>query len=134
MSTLSDVISEDAPFCVNSPSTPVISNANPVCYGSSPRIGVRWGVDATGNTLSFEVHRKNLSAGETIFSPRAIGLSPSTVLYPDFVNPGDDYVYIVRGVGAGSNNFADSAESAVATGLDCSSIPPNPSTISGRED
>ncbi|MCH7605073.1 hypothetical protein IID24_03750 [Patescibacteria group bacterium] len=128
-STLSDAISQEALACASPPATPVIDSVLPVCFGSSSRIQIDWGAYVIVDTLSFEVLRKNLTGGEVSFSARATGLSPSTTLYPDFVDAGNEYVYKVRAVGAGASNFADSTESATTTGLDCSFTSPNPSDL-----
>jgi len=129
VSTSSDAISQEALVCADPPSTPVIDSALPVCFGSSSRIQIDWGGYTIEDTLSFEVLRKNLTGGEVSFSARVTELSPSTTQYADFVDKENDYVYKIRGIGAGASNFADSTESATTTGLDCSSTPPNPSTL-----
>ncbi|MBZ9578500.1 hypothetical protein KJA14_01475 [Patescibacteria group bacterium] len=125
----SDAIIEEAPFCYEAPSKPVITVAA-ACYGYSSRILIEWGEDPTGYTISFNIWRKNITLGETEFSKIYAGLPATTIRYLDIVDEENTFVYKVEAVGSGEGNTVFSDPSTQVTSSACSALPPNPSEIS----
>lgn len=126
-SVYSDSIPKQAPFCFQQPAKPIIS-VTPICLGYSSRIKVEWQPDLTGHTLSYNIWRKDISAGETDFSEIYSGLPADTTQNLNFVDEAKTYVYEVEAIGSGENSvFSDPSNEAV--GLECSKIPPFPPTL-----
>lgn len=125
--TDSDIFSEEAPFCYELPSKPVIT-ATAQCYGYSSRIGIEWEIDPTGNTISYNIWRKNTTLGETEFSQIYTGLSATVTEFVDYLGiiEENNYIYQVEAVGSGEENTVFSDPSNEITALGCSSLPPEP--------
>jgi len=133
----SDLITKTVPTYCNSPSNPVFiptGDVTPQCYGYSSRILAYWKWDPTGNTVSFNVWRKNITQGETDFSmlPAGTGLPAAVTQYLDFENivVGNIYQYKIEAVGTGEGNtvFSD-PPSNPAISKACS-VPPDPPQLS----
>jgi fibronectin type 3 domain-containing protein len=123
VSTFSSLVAKKVEFCSNSPSKPVISSVLPACYGYSSRIKISW--EATDNTISYNIWRKNITLEETDFSEKKSGLPATNTHYVDIVDEANVYSYKVEAVGEReTNNFSD--PSPEVTALECSNLQPSP--------
>jgi len=132
-SVFSDVVSETAPFCYNPPygDTPFPISATSTCFGYAPRNRIEWEIDPTGNTISYNILRKNTTLGETEFSQIDSGLTADTTQYIDInVEEANSYIYEVEAVGSGEGNTLMSQPSQEVTAYECSRIPPFPPALS----
>lgn len=128
---ISDIVSEEAPFCYPEPSKPIISSVETDCYGYSARISVEWGSDPEENTVSYNIWRKE---GSGDFVEVLEDLSASAVIYNDSdIVEGETYSYKIEAVGGGSENTVFSEESNSVEALECSTMSPFPITIEEDE-
>jgi len=129
VNTNSDAVSETAVFCYSKPSKPVIS-ATSTCYGYSSRIKINWQTDPAGNTISYNVWRKNTFLLEPDFTKIFSDLPGTATQYIDTVAEANNYIYKVEAVGSGTGNTVFSDPSNEVTSYECSKIPPFPPTLS----
>jgi len=121
VSVYSDVASNTAEFCYYPPEQPVIDVATSTCLGYLPRNKLEW--QETDDTLSYNILRKSITAGDPDYTEIETGMSGtttgSTFYYTDtnlsLENEGEEFAYIVRAVGQGTNNFADSTPASIET-------------------
>jgi hypothetical protein len=124
-SVYSDVISETAPSCLDAPAKPIIT-VTPQCYSYSPRMNIGWQSDPTGNTISYNIWRRNTTLGETTSTEIYTGLEASITEYSDDVFAENSYIYMVEAVGSGEGNNVFSDPSTEETALSCGDLPPLP--------
>ena len=134
VSTNSDAVSETAPTCQARPynGIPFPIAATSVCYGYDSRMEIEWPSDGTGNTLSYNIWRRNLTQGESDFSTIVIGLGPTATRYVDLIDQlyeGDDFQYKVEAIGSGAGNTLFSQTSSQITAYPCHSATPGLSTL-----
>ncbi|OGZ26854.1 MAG: hypothetical protein A2365_03795 [Candidatus Nealsonbacteria bacterium RIFOXYB1_FULL_40_15] len=123
----SDSVSETSQLCQDIPYDGQVFNITvaSVCYGYSSRIEISWPQDLSGNTIFYDIWRKNLTSGETEFSELYAGFSSITGQYADFnIVEGSSYVYKIKAVG--SMGYVFSSESSQIDSQNCSTVPPNP--------
>ncbi|MDP3057058.1 MAG: LamG-like jellyroll fold domain-containing protein [bacterium] len=119
--------------CYNAPIKPVIATA-PQCAGMTSRINIIWSPYDNTKTLSFNVLRKDITAGESGYANIFENLSPSSITeYSDgSVITGHTYSYRIEAVGSGVDNHAISDITPAGEGeaIDCLNTPPfDPPTL-----
>jgi len=122
-STTSDLVSQTAPLCFGEPEKPVISTTSPQCASYSPRIVVEWEKDLTGNTISYNVYRRDIN--EENFVEIYSGLSSQSTSYNDIgVTANHTYIYRIEAVGINSSKLSEDSSQTIA--YDCANTPPFP--------
>ncbi|MFA6096459.1 MAG: LamG-like jellyroll fold domain-containing protein [Candidatus Paceibacterota bacterium] len=97
----------------------------PICAGSSSRMQINWAPYDESKTFSYNILRKNVSAGETNFSKIRENMPYLARTYIDGnINSVENYVYKVEAVGSGVDNSVESDPSLQTTSCDCLNIPP----------
>jgi fibronectin type 3 domain-containing protein len=128
VSTSSDVITQTAPYCQAPPYNGVQFSitVTSTCYGYDTRMIIEWPSDASGNTLSYNIWRRNVTQGED-FSVVASGIGSSATQFIDSIDQayeGNDFQYKVEAVGSGPGNSTFSETSTVVTALSCHTATP----------
>jgi fibronectin type 3 domain-containing protein len=123
VSTSSDVITQTAPYCqpppYNGVQFPIAVTST--CYGYETRMIIEWPSDSSGNTLSYNIWRRNVTQGED-FSVVASGIGSIATRFVDSIDQaleGKDFQYKVEAVGSGPGNSTFSETSTVVTALSC---------------
>lgn len=135
LSSFSDAVSLEAPLCFLPPSNFTASCVSK-CFGYDSRMEITWDSDPLGNTLSYNIWRKQGALGSFVKivenRPANLVLKYLNSVLFDNSNPDNNlYSYKVEAVGSGSTVFSlPIAGTVVATTLDCANMPPNPSLLS----
>ena len=99
------------------------------CSGPSPKMALDWDEDLTGNTISYDVLRKDVTAGGgfVLITSRTAVQTSYTDADPSLQGL-RKYQYRVDAIGSGGGTTF--AETLVKETLDCANTPPQPSTLS----